>query len=287
MRIEIIRDPADFADRAREFLAARPERNLLATVLETALASGKAVGEPPTSHPEQLFAVGSDPLTREVVAAALRAPPWPMLASGFDNPAHASDLLQQWLAQDPTLNALGAEPVTARSLVEAWRRSIGGSTECEFREALHSLTTVNHPPRPSSGRLRRAGDGDRDLLIQWAIAFGAETGLDPSGQAAAAVDRRLAAGQWFIWEDARPVSALAHHTAIAGTVRIGPVYTPPELRAHGYATAAVAALSRRLLERGAQRCMLFTDLANPTSNRIYASIGYVRFADWEQHRLLR
>ena len=29
--------------------------------------------------------------------------------------------------------------------------------------------------------------------------------------------------------------------------------------------------------------MLFTDLANPTSNKIYAEVGYRRVGAWEQH----
>ena len=210
-----------------------------------------------------------------------------MLAAGFDNPTHASDLIDRWLTEDPELSEFGAEPATAKALVKAWRATTGGSTECIFREALHSLTTVSDPPDPATGRLREATDEDRDLLVRWEVAFGVETGLGQTEQAAAIVDRRLDARHQFIWEDGRPTSTLGQTAQIAGTVRIGSVYTPPEFRNRGYASAAVAALSRRLLERGAQRCMLFTDVANPTSNRIYASVGYVRFADWEQHRLLR
>ena len=41
--------------------------------------------------------------------------------------------------------------------------------------------------------------------------------------------------------------------------------------------------SRWALARGAHTCMLLTDLANPTSNRIYADIGYRRFADFAMH----
>jgi len=57
-----------------------------------------------------------------------------------------------------------------------------------------------------------------------------------------------------------------------------------ELRGRGYAGAGVAAASSLLLEAGAELCMLFTDLANPTSNKIYHEVGYRRFADWEDHR---
>ncbi len=58
-----------------------------------------------------------------------------------------------------------------------------------------------------------------------------------------------------------------------GAQRIGPVYTPPEHRGHGYASAAVAEISRRFLAAGSRPC-LFTDQANPVSNRIYQAIGY-------------
>jgi predicted GNAT family acetyltransferase len=74
--------------------------------------------------------------------------------------------------------------------------------------------------------------------------------------------------------------------AIAGTVRVGPVYTPPENRRRGYATSAVAAASRRALAAGARQCILFTDLANPTSNQIYSTVGFWRFADWEEYAFL-
>ena len=62
-------------------------------------------------------------------------------------------------------------------------------------------------------------------------------------------------------------------------IRIGPVYTPPEHRRRGYATTLVADLSAWLLEQGHRACFLYTDLANPTSNRIYVEIGYERVCD--------
>jgi predicted GNAT family acetyltransferase len=78
------------------------------------------------------------------------------------------------------------------------------------------------------------------------------------------------------------VSMLGLSPQIAGTVRIGPVYTPPEHRRRGYASAAVAAVCADALARGARQCLLFTDLANPTSNKIYAAVGFRRVADWEE-----
>ena len=57
-------------------------------------------------------------------------------------------------------------------------------------------------------------------------------------------------------------------------MRVGPVYTPPELRGRGYATTLTAAVSQDQLDQGRRFVTLFTDLANPTSNRIYQAIGY-------------
>lgn len=74
----------------------------------------------------------------------------------------------------------------------------------------------------------------------------------------------------------------ANNYPVAGVVRIGPVFTPPELRGRGYAGVAVAELSRRLLHAGNRACMLYTDLANPTSNSVYQRIGYRPVLDAQQ-----
>jgi hypothetical protein len=217
-----------------------------------------------------------------VVAAALRTPPWPMLASGFDE-AVADEMLGEWIAQDPELPGVSAQPATARAIATAWERRTGGRASCRMREAMHSLTDVRDPPRSASGGLRLAQDSERELLNAWEEAFCIEAGVGVPGQAARSVQARLEGGGLFVWDDEGPVMALSLSPTIAGVARIGPVYTPPEKRCRGYASSAVAAVSRLALGADAHRCMLFTDLANPTSNKIYASVGYERFADWEEY----
>ena len=61
------------------------------------------------------------------------------------------------------------------------------------------------------------------------------------------------------------------------------VYTPPEFRRRGYATACVGELSRMLLESGWEFCALFADLANGTANRVYQRIGYRPACDYDQY----
>ena len=92
-----------------------------------------------------------------------------------------------------------------------------------------------------------------------------------SARAAALVDEMFSSSSriGYIWEDGTPVSMCQATGATPHGIRIGAVYTPPELRRRGYASALVAAVSQAELDRGRRWCFLFTDLANPTSNRIY------------------
>ncbi len=101
-------------------------------------------------------------------------------------------------------------------------------------------------------------------------------GRRPAGQdhSRAAVGR-LAYGGITVWEAGGvPVSVAGRTRAVAGMVRLGPVYTPPELRGHGYASAATAVVSQAALDAGLREVVLYTDLANPTSNGLYQRLGY-------------
>jgi predicted GNAT family acetyltransferase len=90
----------------------------------------------------------------------------------------------------------------------------------------------------------------------------------------AGVGRRI-----FLWEDAEPVSLVGVGGATPNGIRIGPVYTPPRFRGHGYASALTATVSQAMLDEGRRFCFLYTDLANPTSNKIYQAIGYKPVTD--------
>ena len=57
-------------------------------------------------------------------------------------------------------------------------------------------------------------------------------------------------------------------------VRVLAVYTPPEHRGRGYGGAVTAAVTQAALDAGADDVVLFTDLANPTSNALYQRLGY-------------
>lgn len=274
LELVLTRDRDEFAAQAGRFLAERPERNVAATVLARVLSGDYA-------EPAPLFAYGIGARGKPRLAV-LRTPPWPVLVSDMD-PTHAPELVDLWLAADPELPGASGQPEAARAMAAAWRTRTGGQTRCRLKTLLHTLEEVIDPPRPAPGNLRGPRPAERDLIVEWNRAFEREADVVVSDESGALVDARLRAGGWLIWDDHGPVSLVGINPPVAGAVRIGPVYTPPELRNRGYASAAVAAASRRALSDGATNCMLFTDVTNPTSNKIYADVGYRPIGHWEEH----
>ena len=88
----------------------------------------------------------------------------------------------------------------------------------------------------------------------------------------------------YLWEDGGPVSLAAYSGYTPHGARVGPVYTPPARRGHGYGSAVTAALSQHLLDGDRQFCCLFTNLANPTPNHIYQTIGYTPVCDVAEYQ---
>jgi predicted GNAT family acetyltransferase len=281
MRWELEPDLGAFEARVRPVLEAHIANNVVATVL-----SGTVQGQFRESPP--VLAVGLDE-GGSVVAAALRTTPWPMLSTPVDR-AGADALVELWLQRDPELPGINAVTDAARAIGDAWAQRTGGSHHCRTAMAMHSLTTVVDPPRPGPGQLVTATENERGLALRWWDDFVSESNIIDGGpeSRAAAVDFRIAAGHMFLWRDEdQSVSMVSTNPAVAGVVRIGPVYTPPEARRRGYASSAVAAVSRHALDTGAHTCMLYTDLANPTSNKIYADVGYRRIGEWEERVFTR
>jgi len=132
------------------------------------------------------------------------------------------------------------------------------------------------PQRPVAGSLHLCDARNAEDVAfagDWMVAFNRDVGEDQ-----APPDPMRFMGQrdegLFFWKLERPVSMVAFSGPTPNGIRIGWVYTPPELRGRGYASAGVAAVSQLMLDRGRKFCFLYTDLANPTSNHIYQEIGY-------------
>ncbi|MCD4752032.1 MAG: GNAT family N-acetyltransferase [Anaerolineaceae bacterium] len=195
----------------------------------------------------------------------------------------ASDLIQNQWQPSGVLAAHDA----AEAFANLWSKSSSMKTELAMNERLYECTHVRQKGN-ANGELRLARAEDLPLLIEWGIAFAKECGLpETQGQAAGRLKDALAAENAFVWEDGGlPVSMVLKTRPTSHTITISGVYTPPSLRSRGFASAAVGALTKQLLESGYDVCVLFTDLSNPTSNAIYQRIGYVPVTEYTFYRFI-
>ena len=268
MKLREHRDARDFLSAASPLLLADEARHNLAFGICTTLI------ESPDTYPSFHLWTVSD---THVVGAALMTPPFNL-----------------WLARPRRGDVL---PLLARELARRGVRLPGVTAARpevdEFASAWEALRpvrrrlrrgqgiyAVDEPRVPDGvcGHARAATSADRELLIEWLAAFADEALPDDAVRhdEAEIIDRRLTgrAGGLAIWDDGGAVSFAGFGGATPNGIRIGPVYTPPQHRARGYASALVAHLSGDLISSGRRYCFLYTNLANPTSNRIYRNIGY-------------
>jgi uncharacterized protein len=168
--------------------------------------------------------------------------------------------------------------ITADAAVFEERAAPLLADEARHNLILGLLGTVRRHPSPAT-------EADRPLLLRWLVEFSREARQDEQPdeeRLAKIVQHRLDADEagFVLWEtDGATVSFAGYGGETPSGVRIGPVYTPPELRGRGYGTAVTDAVSAERLAAGRRFCFLYTDLSNPTSNSIYVKIGYRRACD--------
>jgi GNAT superfamily N-acetyltransferase len=262
-------DVEEFWARAAPTLLAEPGRHsIFFSVVQTLRAR-------PEEYPSFVL------LTAEegdgVAGVAIRTAPFGILIAKPDDDralAALATAMERFAPDAP--GVVGARP-EADGFAARWVADRGGSVRVENRQGAFELTAVRDRGA-APGQMRTASLDDLPPIVEWQAAFLAEA--IPGHPADDEHMRRriegMVAGGWFrLWElDGATVSMTGTHDAPPIGARIGPVYTPPDLRGRGYATALVAAASQEQLDAGRAACYLHTDLANPTSNAIYQRIGY-------------
>lgn len=174
--------------------------------------------------------------------------------------------------------------VLSQAFAQIWGELTATKPQTKRSLRAFELRQIIHPIYPP-GQLRIANLDDLTLLTAWRIAFTTEVADQPQKpeQVAEGVQHGIEAGSYFFWDHQGAVALAAKTRPTPHGIAIGPVYTPPEQRNRGYASALVAALSQRLLAEGYQFCTLFTDQANPTANSIYQKIGYRSVCDFVEY----
>jgi predicted GNAT family acetyltransferase len=283
VRYRPLADVDAFVDVAGGFLGAREaEHNLLWGITSQIRMVPEMFAQDPPR-----FGVVTDGGER-VLAATLRTPPMNQVLSEVDDP-RAIEVLVEGLAGDPLPGVVGPAEA-ARVFAERWAVRTGTRAVLDIAERIFRLDRVVPPSRPATGSWRMAEPRDRQLIAEWLTAFAEEA---TPGQPGPTEDPLAIADRWiagtyrsvYLWEEGgRVVSLAGAGGQTPNGIRIGPVYTPPDARNRGYATALTAAASTDQLGRGRRFCFLFTDLANPISNHIYQQIGYEPVRDVDMYR---
>jgi RimJ/RimL family protein N-acetyltransferase len=210
-----------------------------------------------------------------VTGAALQRTGVRLLVSGLP-PASALEAAAAFANAD--IPGVRGTPSTATAFSQAWSEVAGVAVEKSRVDTLYRLDDFS-PAGGVTGVSRPVIDDDEELVADWLDAFGVEAlGAPRDATVGRDTFRRIVAagGRLALWTvDDEPVAMARVHAPALGVSRIGPVYTPPQHRGAGYGAAVTTEAVRHAIRSGARDVVLFADVANPGSNRIYQRLGFV------------
>lgn len=276
MEISLKESVGHFLAATTAFRAAHPfETNIISSVAQS-------VQEGSRTYDAYFWWVIKDD-SNSVIGIAMRTAPHGMLLSPMSELA-VTALAIEVAKLDDQLTGVAGPRSEVETFLKAYRDtlSLGSARAIEIagQELLYILKDLKIPN--VIGEMRTALDSEYQLLHDWFLAFAEEAEIymhDPRET----IEDGLRRGALRWWIVADEIVSLAGHAPIVNVpggsiARIGPVYTPPERRRHGYAGALTSALSEELANKGA-KVMLHTDASNPTSNSIYQKIGYIKIGE--------
>jgi len=159
---------------------------------------------------------------------------------------------------------------------------LGYKSQLGMAQKIYKIEQVILPK--VSGELRLAGHDEVDLIAQWLVDFGNESLPPPERKSFAErkphAERAIKNNFAYVWvHDGKPVSMAHIGRPTENGISVSAVFTPKNSRRSGFASAVVAHLSQKMLDEGKKFCVLYTDISNPTSNKIYQNVGYREAAE--------
>jgi predicted GNAT family acetyltransferase len=272
--VKHLEDPGAFLETASSLLLADEARNNLI------LGIAGTLRHHPSVYDEYRLWLVED--GGQIVGAALQTPPYNLVLSRPRDDDVLVALAEALATKGVELPGVAGAVPEVDAFSEVWSARAGVRRRRRMAQRIYRITELRST-QDVPGRARAATEADRELLVAWVGAFAAESMPEgaPDRGAERTVDARLRAGSgsFTIWDDEGPVSLAGWGGETPNGARIGPVYTPPEHRRRGYGSAVTAAVTAEQLAAGRTFCFLYTDLANPTSNKIYTDMGYEPVCD--------
>lgn len=275
------KDPDHFSDRVMKALLDEEAKNSLMIGVLNNVKQG--IYE--TFHQ---FTVEED---GELLAILQVTPPHPLhyiIVKKERSDLLPSFIIPHLLKEEVPFSEVVSERQQAERFATAWQEITSGTSEMFMSQGLYRLDSVEDIDM-AKGHMREATKADQAQLEAWYSAFEAESGLrsSPPEKVTKAVQAMLDRKEAVFWEvDGQVVSCAKRARPTENGITVSFVYTSPDARGRGYARSLVADLSRQLLETKSF-CVLYTDLTNPTSNKIYREVGYRQIMDSAWVRLAR
>lgn len=217
-----------------------------------------------------------------VIAACLMTPPEALQLIDFHEvPEIEKELSQLLLTTGIEVNGIVGDRETAKRFALAWTAETGQKVRVLMDQGLYRVDAVTVGLEKSPGTWRVASKKDAPLLEEWCLLFEEETGIKKSSEAEAArkIEAFIEGKEIYVWEvDGEVVSCMKKTRPSKHGITVSFVFTPHKHRRKGYARTLVAEVTEELLLEY-DFAMLYTDLQNPTSNKIYREIGYEQIAN--------
>jgi GNAT superfamily N-acetyltransferase len=275
MTWRLTEDVAEYLAAAGDFLRSRAAENTVQLTAAEAIRVGGAAALGPDAPLFGWWAAPGGPVT----AAFMHTPPYGLALTTM--PAGAAAALAGPLAARGRFPpGVTGDTDASSSFAAAWELRTGQPARVGRRQRLYRLGRLLPPDPVPPGRARIAARTDSGLLLAWLEAFREEAGAESGPVTERLIADRLSHGGFTFWETGDgPVSLAGVTRAAAGQARIGPVYTPPARRGQGFGGAVTAAVSQAVRNAGVAEVLLYTDLANPTSNALYQRLGFRPVSD--------
>ncbi len=218
-----------------------------------------------------------------VVGIGMRSPVDFIFSMAAESPDVARAFARTLNDSEDDLNAASGEARMSAAFAGEWASLRSCPVEVSGAQQLYELEEPTNPePQPDQDlALRLAERADIELMCEWFVGFDAETfkhGIDPGP-----LVRSKMGSLWILSDKGEPCAMAAATPAAGGVRRVQAVYTPNDKRRRGYGAAVTAGVSRAV-QAGGHRAVLFTELKNPGSNRIYRRLGYKprgEFMNWQ------
>ncbi len=287
MQVKFYSDVEKFAVLVQKFLLSHEaENNLLIGILNALKKDINTYSK--TEKPILIIVEKED----SIQLVSIRTPPYNQLISYTDNLESIDSLVDKLGEVNEELPGVLGFKAGVLKFAQNWSQIKSVDYSLDQHERIYRLEKVN-PSTLGNRQVTKATSDDKDTILEMMKNFILEALPDSLPQKSKpeieASQRRMEKALennlvYVLKENNEVVSMAKKAQATPNGQIINAVYTYPDKRRRGYATEVVARVSQSILDSGKKYCFLFTDLANPTSNKIYQTIGYRPIIDMDFYK---